>query len=104
MTEGECLASDGRYAGDASVCGGDADGDSVADTCDNCPDDGHPGQEDEDQDGVGDLCDVCPSTTALGGVDSEGRPLGDLDEDCDVDLADFAIMQVNFTDSWQPYR
>ncbi|UCD17104.1 MAG: thrombospondin type 3 repeat-containing protein [Candidatus Zixiibacteriota bacterium] len=38
----------------------DADGDSVSDLVDNCPDDYNPDQSDIDEDGVGDVCDNCP--------------------------------------------
>lgn len=35
----------------------DSDGDTVADTIDNCPNDSNVGQDDLDEDGVGDVCD-----------------------------------------------
>lgn len=38
----------------------DGDGDSVFDTCDNCPAGTNPDQLDEDGDGLGDPCDPCP--------------------------------------------
>ncbi len=74
LAESECITSGGRYLGDDLTCAGDPDHDGVI-GCD----------------------DICPSTSAPAGVDSQGRPLGDLDEDCDVDLTDFRIMQVNFS-------
>ncbi len=47
----------------SSICAGsgldDADGDNVADICDNCPEVFNPNQVDSDQDGVGDACDGC---------------------------------------------
>ncbi len=52
---------------------------------------------DEDGDGVPDDQDVCCGTPLGVAVDETGRPIGDLDGDCDVDLADWAMMQVNFT-------
>lgn len=74
-TQDQCQASGtGRYLGDWSTCDGDPDGDGVV-GCD----------------------DVCPDVSAPGGVDSVGRPLGDVDADCHVDLADYAIMERNFT-------
>ena len=40
---------------------------------------------------------VCPGAIAPGGIDAQGRPLGDLNGDCKVNLADFAIFQLNMT-------
>ena len=51
---------------------------------------------DPDGDGVHFDDDVCPNTDPDVTTDAQGRPLGDLDGDCNVDLADFAIMQANF--------
>ncbi len=48
---------------------------------------------DSDGDGVDDEVDVCCQTPTGVAVDFEGRPLGDVDRDCDVDLADYAILQ-----------
>ncbi|MGD8451476.1 MAG: thrombospondin type 3 repeat-containing protein [Phycisphaerae bacterium] len=44
--------------------GGDADGDLVADDCDNCLGVYNPCQGDMDGDGFGDLCDPCPTVPA----------------------------------------
>ncbi len=52
---------------------------------------------DVDEDGVPDEFDVCCNTAAGSVVDSTGRPYGDADADCDVDLADYAILTNNFT-------
>jgi hypothetical protein len=41
----------------ASVPPPDEDADGVPDDCDNCPEDGNPGQEDSDHDGTGDVCE-----------------------------------------------
>ena len=40
----------------------DEDGDGFTDSCDNCPGDANPEQEDADRDGVGDACDPHPGT------------------------------------------
>jgi hypothetical protein len=74
VLEDKCAAGGGRYLGHGFVCDGDPDGDGVI-GCD----------------------DVCPDAAAPGGVDASGRSLGDFDEDCDVDLFDFVITQLNFT-------
>jgi len=74
----------------------DADGDSVADSLDNCPDMANENQADADGDGVGDACDVCPDTPPSQSVGPDGRPQGDFDGDCDVDLMDYAVFQQNF--------
>ena len=52
---------------------------------------------DIDADGVQDAVDVCSNTPPGITVDGEGRPLADLDDDCDVDLSDFGVLQINFT-------
>ena len=43
-----------------SAAGGDGDGDSVQDACDNCPSVANTNQADDDGDGVGNECDPCP--------------------------------------------
>jgi N-acetylneuraminic acid mutarotase len=45
----------GRYDPGAAA---DSDGDSVDDTCDDCPSEYDPAQSDSDHDGVGDVCDL----------------------------------------------
>lgn len=61
-------------ADEASLAGGDFDGDGVADNV-----------------------DVCDNTPAGSAVDSQGRPLGDADKDCDADLMDYALLQQGLT-------
>jgi hypothetical protein len=97
-------------------CEPDSDADGVINACDNCTTNGNPSQENFDGDGFGDVCDP--------DIDDDGvpneldacdyTPLGvpiitdpasclygtlrfDADGDCDVDLADFAVMQGQFT-------
>lgn len=77
------------------VCGGgpDADGDTIIDSEDNCPNMANPGQEDADADSLGDKCDDCPNDVE-NDFDSDGV-CGDVDncpgvsnsgqEDADLD-------------------
>ncbi|MGD2110882.1 MAG: sialidase family protein [Phycisphaerae bacterium] len=74
----------------------DSDADNIPDPEDNCPAMWNTDQADGDGDGAGDLCDACQGTQPGILTDVVGRPAGDLDYDCDVDLADHAIMQFNF--------
>jgi hypothetical protein len=62
----------------------DADDDSIADECDNCPAVWNPDQADADSDGLGDACDNCPNsdlsaTIVIDGCDSgvDNQMLGD---------------------------
>lgn len=58
-------------------------------------DDAAAPQADADGDGV--ICgDVCPATPLGAPVDAEGRPIADLNGDCQVDMADFAIVQLSY--------
>jgi len=50
---------------------GGADGDSIFQGCDNCPDQYNPLQEDSDGDAIGDSCDICPFDAA-NDADSDG--------------------------------
>ena len=63
-----CTAQRDQATAGVSVLGadGDADGDGVADSQDNCSDTANPDQEDTDGDGVGDACDEddCQSASA----------------------------------------
>jgi len=52
---------------------------------------------DLDGDGVPDAWDACPETPTGIPVDAQGRPLGDVDKDCDVDMADFVLLQASMT-------
>lgn len=80
LRESDCEDLDGLFQGRGTEC--------TADMC--CPDD-------PDQDQVTGCDDVCPYLGGPGGVDGEGRPLGDLDHNCSVDLADYAVMLLNYT-------
>ncbi len=66
-------------------CEPDADGDALADVCDNCPDVSNIGQVDADGDGVGDACDVCPSVSDVDQADGDGDLAGDVCDNCPAD-------------------
>jgi predicted CXXCH cytochrome family protein len=91
----------------------DNDGDAVGNPCDSCPDVPAPGGVDEfgrshgcmDLDCDVDMLDVVEFMDWLGGPD-QGPPAGvnaepffraDTQSDEDVDLADFAVVQLNYT-------
>ncbi len=57
----------------------DTDGDGVADSVDNCPDDFNPDQTDSDEDGFGDACDVCVFDA---GNDGDGDGFCESEGDC----------------------
>jgi len=88
----------------------DVDDDGVPNAEDNCATVPNPQQNDFDGDGQGDACDpdidgdsvdnktdVCNATPPGALTQPNGTLRADLDGDCDVDLADFDIMQVEFT-------
>ena len=52
---------------------------------------------DIDDDGVANAADVCDFTPSGATVQPNGTLRADLDGDCDVDLADHAIMAEEFT-------
>lgn len=79
------------------VCDDDIDGDGVLNAQDNCPRASNPDQADGDRDGLGDACDQCPDTSPGRPVDAYGCNAfipGDFDDDADVDLTDFAHLQL----------
>ena len=51
---------------------------------------------DVDQDGISDFFDLCSNTPKGIAINSAGQPLADADDDCDVDLQDFALLQIAF--------
>ncbi len=65
----------------------DHDGDGFGNVCD----------DDADSDGVPDVYDVCVLTPLVADVDVNGTLISDLDGDCDVDLRDYSIMQIELT-------
>jgi hypothetical protein len=67
--------------------GEDFDSDRWSDICD----------EDIDNDNVVNAVDFCDYTPSTVTADADGYSLGDLDRDCDTDLKDFALFQLNLT-------
>jgi hypothetical protein len=69
--------------------GGDSDDDGVCDPSDNCPDDVNTGQENADGDSLGDACDACPNDPDN---DADGDTVcGDVDNcpnDANLDQTD----------------
>jgi cysteine-rich repeat protein len=64
----------------SASCVPDGDGDSVADSEDNCPDDANTDQADADSDGIGDACDNCPGDANADQADTDGDGVGDACE------------------------
>lgn len=64
------------------ACAGDADGDGVCDSVDNCRNQPNPGQNDSDGDGVGDVCDNCPGQSNAGQADDDGDGDGNVCDNC----------------------
>jgi hypothetical protein len=69
----------------------DLDGDGVPGSCDNCPADANPGQEDEDGDGAGDACDNCLGLANVGQADGDADGIGDA---CDP-LNEFGVELIS---------
>lgn len=65
----------------------DGDGDSVPDTCDNCPGVANGDQLERDEDGIGDACDACPDDPA-NDADHDGLCAGA--DPCPLDAANDA--------------
>jgi hypothetical protein len=61
---------------------GDADGDGIPDTLDNCPQTSNPDQRNFDGDGVGDACDNCPNVPNPDQRDRDGDGKGDACDPC----------------------
>jgi len=85
---GDCDADlDGRF-GSCDNCPAqynpaqqDGEGDGRGDICDNCPLVYNPTQADQDLDGKGDACDNCPSVYNPTQTDTDGDGIGDA---CDI--------------------
>ena len=88
----------------------DFDGDGIPNLLDNCPRVRNTDQLDFDENGEGDACDedidadgvpneadVCDFTPVGANVQPDGGLLTDIDGDCDVDLQDYAVLQIELT-------
>ena len=60
----------------------DTDSDGVGDACDNCPNDSNANQTDTDSDTVGDACDNCPNVANVDQTDTDGDGIGDVCDNC----------------------
>ncbi len=65
-------------------------------SCDNCPDDRNPTQEDEDADFAGDLCDNCPGLPNEDQGNSDEDFLGDACDNC-IDVTQLEVAPVGQT-------
>ena len=66
----------------------DKDSDTVADGCDNCPDDPNRDQMDSDGDGWGDVCDSCINVFLPGSYDNRCRNGSNLVESANPSTED----------------
>ncbi len=57
------------------TCAPDGDGDAVADSQDNCPEQSNPLQRDRDGDGIGDVCEATGDVSCVPGLESGKREL-----------------------------
>jgi hypothetical protein len=78
----------GAYEFNSNCTGEDFDMDEISDLCD----------KDMDNDGITNSYDPCDFTPMGTEIDNVGRPRADLNLDCAVNLADYAIMQRNFSE------
>ncbi len=69
--------------GPCALLGGDADGDGVCASLDNCNSVFNPAQEDSDGDGLGDACDNCVQNPNPTQRDTDGDGVGDACDNCD---------------------
>lgn len=60
----------------------DADGDTKADACDNCPSISNITQTDTDSDGKGNPCDNCPTVANANQLDTDADGVGDVCDNC----------------------
>ncbi len=67
------------------VCIVDSDGDLIADSEDNCPNEYNRSQIDTDLDSIGDACDDCPTISNPAQIDEDNDGVGDV---CDACLND----------------
>ena len=85
-----CTPADHCVSG--ACAGGDADGDGMGDTCDDCPSVPNPDQTDADHDGQGDACDPCP-LDPLNDFDGDGLCCDGSDACCLSDLNPTVIVE-----------
>ena len=71
----------------------DSDGDGIANSKDNCPQDANPSQKNSDEDDYGDVCDNCPETENLEQTNSDSDEYGDACDDCPENSGQYNLDQ-----------
>ena len=71
----------------------DSDGDGIANSEDNCPQDANPSQTNSDGDDYGDVCDNCPETDNPEQTNSDSDDYGDACDDCPENSGQYSLDQ-----------
>jgi type II secretory pathway pseudopilin PulG len=71
----------------------DSDGDGIANSEDNCPQNANPSQKNSDGDDYGDVCDNCPETDNPEQTNSDSDEYGDACDDCPENSGQYSLDQ-----------